>query len=187
MQREKSKYSNAQRRKYEPGTKTKNQRRIDGCFVTFCDHRKMCIRDRAKSGVSAAKLLRHMGAQIALYDRKSKENFAEHTEITELLQQGAVDFLGAEPEQAEARAEILILSPGVPVKQTFIQQAMQSGKKVISEIELGYEIAKAEFVGIGGTNGKTTTTALTGEIFKNSGRTTYVLGNICLLYTSRCV
>lgn len=142
--------------------------------------KKVLIVGMAKSGVSAAKLLRHMGAQIALYDRKSKENFAEHTEITELLQQGAVDFLGAEPEQAEAWAEVLILSPGVPVKQTFIQQAMQSGKKVISEIELGYEIAKAEFVGIGGTNGKTTTTALTGEIFKNSGRTTYVLGNIGL-------
>ena len=83
--------------------------------------KKVLIVGMAKSGVSAAKLLHHMGAQIALYDRKSKENFAEHTEITELLQQGAVDFLGAEPEQAEAWAEILILSPGVPVKQTFIQ------------------------------------------------------------------
>ena len=57
---------------------------------------------------------------------------------------------------------------------------MQNGKEVISEIELGYQTAKAEFVGIGGTNGKTTTTALTGEIFKNAGRKTYVLGNIGL-------
>ena len=142
--------------------------------------KKVLIVGMAKSGVSAAKLLYQMGAQIALYDRKSREDFAEHKEIMALLDRGAVDFLGADPDQGEEWAEILILSPGVPVKQAFIQRAMQNGKKVISEIELGYEVAKAEFVGIGGTNGKTTTTALTGEIFKNAGRTTYVLGNIGL-------
>ena len=134
----------------------------------------------AKSGIAAAKLLMNLGAQVALYDRKEKEAFEKNEAVRALLNKGAVDFLGADPEQAGAWADIFVLSPGVPVKQPFIQKAIEQKKEVISEIELGYQAAQAEFIGIGGTNGKTTTTALTGEIYKNSGRTTYVLGNIGL-------
>jgi len=128
----------------------------------------------AKSGVSAANLLLRLGAGVLLYDKRD----ASHFDLADLFARGAVDFLGKDPAQAEALADMLVLSPGVPVRQPFIRRAQAAGKPVISEIELGYQTAKADFVCIGGTNGKTTTTALTGEIFKNGGRRTFVMGNI---------
>ncbi len=130
----------------------------------------------ARSGVAAARLLQKLGADLLLYDQKSADCF----DLEALFAAGAEDFLGGDPEAAAAKADILVLSPGVPTRQPFIQDAVAAGKKVISEIELGYLYSKAEFVCIGGTNGKTTTTTLTGEIFKNGGRDTYVLGNIGL-------
>lgn len=142
--------------------------------------KKVLVVGMAKSGISAAKLLKKLGAETAIYDRRPAEDFAQNGAVIALLKTGVIDFLGKDADAAEAWAEVLVLSPGVPVKQPFLERAMQNGKEVISEIELGYETAKAEFVGIGGTNGKTTTTALTGEIFKNAGRKTYVLGNIGL-------
>mgnify|MGYP001139369374 FL=1 len=136
--------------------------------------KKVLVVGMAKSGISAAKLLKKLGAETAIYDRRPAEDFAQNGAVIALLKTGVIDFLGKDADAAEAWAEALVLSPGVPVKQPFLERAMQNGKEVISEIELGYETAKAEFVGIGGTNGKTTTTALTGEIFKNAGRKTYV-------------
>ena len=136
--------------------------------------KKVLVVGMAKSGISAAHLLLKLGAEVLLYDRKT----AEHFQLDSLFDKGARDFLGKDPMEAVKEAEILIMSPGVPVKQEFIEKAKEAGKLVLSEIELGYLTAKAEFVCISGTNGKTTTTALTGEIFKNGGRNTYVLGNI---------
>lgn len=136
--------------------------------------KKVLVVGMAKSGISAAHLLLKLGAEVLLYDRKT----AEHFQLDSLFDKGARDFLGKDPMEAVKEAEILIMSPGVPVKQEFIEKAKEAGKPVLSEIELGYLTAKAEFVCISGTNGKTTTTALTGEIFKNGGRNTYVLGNI---------
>ena len=142
--------------------------------------KKVLVVGMAKSGIYGAKLLKKLGAETAIYDRRPAEDFAQNGAVIALLKTGVIDFLGKDADAAEAWAEALVLSPGVPVKQPFLERAMQNGKEVISEVELGYEMAKAEFVGIGGTNGKTTTTALTGEIFKNAGRKTYVLGNIGL-------
>ena len=81
-------------------------------------------------------------------------------------------------ERAAEQADALVLSPGVPTNLPFITEAKTAGKQVIGEIELGYVFSKGEFVAITGTNGKTTTTALTGEIFLNAGYPTHVLGNI---------
>lgn len=141
--------------------------------------KKVLVVGMAKSGLSAGKLLMKLGAKTALYDRKTQQEL-NNSIVDQLLADGAVSFLGTDGIEAEQWADMLVLSPGVPVKLQFIQNAVQSGKKVISEIELGYATASAKFVGIGGTNGKTTTTALTGEIFKNAGEPTYVLGNIGL-------
>ena len=131
----------------------------------------------AKSGISAAKLLLKLNANVSLYDRKTKEEL-KNNDVEALLEKGAGNMLGADTMKAEEWADCMVLSPGVPYKLDFIQKAIENGKEVISEIELGYRTSKATIVGIGGTNGKTTTTALTGEIFKNAGKTTYVLGNI---------
>lgn len=134
--------------------------------------KKVLVVGMAKSGIAAAALLKTLGAQVMLYDRRGEESFPGE------LVRGVESYLGGDPMEAIEQADMLVLSPGVPVKQPFIERAQERGVPVISEIELGYETAKADFVCISGTNGKTTTTALTGEIFKNSGSRTYVLGNI---------
>ncbi|WP_419020767.1 UDP-N-acetylmuramoyl-L-alanine--D-glutamate ligase, partial [Eubacterium callanderi] len=72
----------------------------------------------------------------------------------------------------------VVTSPGVPLTIPIIAEAYRCGVPVIGEAELAYCMTKAPFVAITGTNGKTTTTTLTGEIFKNSGRKTYTVGNI---------
>jgi UDP-N-acetylmuramoylalanine--D-glutamate ligase len=132
----------------------------------------------AKSGVASARLLLQQGANVTLYDEKSPDNFPEHT-FDEFIGKAAF-ALGADPMPVAKASDMLVLSPGVPPCLRFISQAVRDGRKVIGEIELGFMYSKGEFVAITGTNGKTTTTALTGEVFKNAGFCTYVLGNIGL-------
>ena len=86
-------------------------------------------------------------------------------------------WLGSIPEDM-GEFDMLILSPGVPVDLPFIVEARACGAEVIGELELAYRIGKGKFIGITGTNGKTTTTTLVGEIFKAAGRKTHVVGNI---------
>lgn len=74
---------------------------------------------------------------------------------------------------------MVVVSPGVPLDLPFIKKVIEENKELIGEVELAYELAnKPYFVGITGTNGKTTTTSLTGEIFEKAGKETYVVGNI---------
>ncbi len=129
----------------------------------------------AASGISAAKLLLNIGAEVVLYDGKPIENF----NLGELAEKCECIF-GCDPTDRIAEMDVLVLSPGVPTRLGFIQKAYELGKDVIAEIELGYQLSPADFVCISGTNGKTTTTALTGEIFKNAKKNTFVLGNIGL-------
>lgn len=140
--------------------------------MVFKDKNVMVV-GMAKSGFSAAKLLVQEGANVLLYDRRD----SEQVDLGELAD-SCTDCLGKDPMEIMEQSDILVLSPGVPTRLDFIKKAHELKKPVISEIELGYLFSKADFVCISGTNGKTTTTALTGEIFKNAGRKTYVLGNI---------
>lgn len=135
--------------------------------------KKVLVVGMARSGVSSAKLLLQLGAEVWLYDRRKAEelNLGDWADACHSL-------LGGDPQKGVQEVDMLVLSPGVPIRQPFIEAAQQAKKPVISEIELGYLTSQAEFVCISGTNGKTTTTMLTGEIFKNAGRNTYVLGNI---------
>ncbi len=138
--------------------------------------KKVMVVGMAKSGLASARLLLEVGAQVVLYDMKTAEQFPTGT-FDDFL--GRVQMaLGADADAAAKGCDALVLSPGVPTNLPFITQARADGKSVIGEIELGFLYSQAEFVAITGTNGKTTTTALTGEIFKNAGFVTHVLGNI---------
>lgn len=130
----------------------------------------------ARSGISSARLLIEKGAVPVLYDAKHISEFPEGT--FDEFSGKAVFALGALANAAAAGADMVVLSPGVPTGLDFIKKAKEQGKPVIGEIELGYLFSAARIVAVTGTNGKTTTTALTGEIFKNAGYTAYVLGNI---------
>lgn len=148
-------------------------------------NKNVMIVGMAKSGIASARLLLEQGAGVTLYDAKALDNFPEHT-FDEFL--GKADFaFGADPMPIAKASDMLVLSPGVPTGLEFISRAAGEGKSVIGEIELGYIYSQGEFVAITGTNGKTTTTALTGEVFKNAGFHTYVLGNIGLPITAEAV
>ena len=119
----------------------------------------------AKSGIAAARLLYAMKPEIkGLFDALSGIAYEVR--------------LGDDPMDLLDGVDLLIPSPIIPFFRPFIVEAKRRGIEVISEIELGYRYSKADFVCITGTNGKTTCTTLTGEIFKAAGRRTFVLGNI---------
>ena len=138
--------------------------------------KKVMIVGMAKSGIASARLLLDHGARVVLYDAKTEDRFPDGA--LDAFKGRAEFALGADPGPVAEAADALVLSPGVPTNLDFIIKAQRDGKKVIGEIELGFLFSQAEFVAITGTNGKTTTTALTGEIFKNAGFNTFVLGNI---------
>ena len=140
-------------------------------------NKKVLVIGMAKSGVSSAVLLCRLGADVTIYDIKPKQHLPEHL-LDELEGYKYHDMLGKDPIDLIPEMDILVLSPGVPLGLPFIKKAYELNKSVIAEIELGFEVSKADFIAITGTNGKTTTTALTGEIFKSAGIPTHVLGNI---------
>lgn len=139
--------------------------------------KKALVVGMARSGAASAVLLHKLGAQVTIYDVKTLEQLPEDVRQT-LSGIKYTDMLGKDPDDIIEQMDMLVLSPGVPLGLPFIRKAYELGVSVIAEIELGYAVSKADFIAITGTNGKTTTTSLTGEIFKNAGINTFVLGNI---------
>lgn len=139
------------------------------------ERKKALVVGLAKSGLPAVKALFEQGYDVVLNDLKPAEAFEA---ILPGLEGQYVDVIfGRHPEGIASYALILV-SPGVPMDLPFIVAAKAAGVEVIGELELGYRMAKGIFVAITGTNGKTTTTALTGEIFKAASRPALVAGNI---------
>lgn len=133
----------------------------------------------AKSGIGAAKLLAANGWRVRINDMKS-----EIPGLEEALCGAKVEWhLGEDPMTLLDGADLVIPSPVIPMTKPFLAQARNRGIEIASEIEIGYRYAKADFVCITGTNGKTTCTALTGELFKAGGFPTFVLGNIGVAIT----
>ncbi len=138
---------------------------------------KFLVVGMAKSGVASAVLLCKLEANVTIYDIKTKENLPKGT-LDPLKNYTYNQLLGEDIIDKIQDFDVLVLSPGVPMGLPFIKKAIEFEKNIISEIELGFSVSKADFIAITGTNGKTTTTALTGEIFKKAGKNTFVLGNI---------
>lgn len=136
----------------------------------------------AKSGISAIKALYENGAVITITDMKSEAQLDEI--LNDIKPYYRESILGMAPSAVKA-FDIAVLSPGVPVDLPFINEMRDSGTVIIGEIELAYQLCKGIFVGITGTNGKTTTTALTGEIFSAAEQHHYVVGNIGLPAVSK--
>lgn len=130
----------------------------------------------ARSGIASAKLLAQNGYEVVINDREA------HIEGLSAALNGInyINALGQNVENLLDGADLMVLSPIIPIFAPYVKAAIARGIDVIGEIELGYRFSTrdAKFVCISGTNGKTTTTALTGEIFKAGNKPTYVLGNI---------
>lgn len=139
----------------------------------------------AKSGVGAAKLLSRTGWRVIANDRRR-----EIPGLDQALAGFVVAMrLGEAPEALLDGVELVVISPVIPMTAPFVRLAQTRGIEVISEIELGYRYAKARFVCITGTNGKTTCTALTGAMFQKGYREgrTFVLGNIGVAITEHAL
>src|SRR5215470_2733072 len=129
-----------------------------------------------RSGVASALFLKSRGARVTVSDAKSEDQLRE--EIPRLLDQGIVVETGGHGERTFQNQDMIVVSPGVPVDAQPLEQARALGQAVIGEIELAAEFLQGEVVAITGSNGKTTTTTLTGEILAASGLRTLVGGNI---------
>jgi len=131
----------------------------------------------ARTGISVVKTLCALGAHVLANDLKNRDEL--NNQLEPILSLNHVELhLGMRPDQLIDRADLIIISPSVPIDSEFVQIARARGIEVMSEIEMAYRLCKAPIVAITGTNGKTTTTALVGEIFRNAGFTTHVVGNI---------
>ena len=139
--------------------------------------KKVLLVGLAKTGVSTIKKLDKLGASIVVTDIKPKEKLEDI--LSQLNGLNNVEYiLGSHPEDI-SDIDLTIVSPGVPLDLPFIEKLKESNVKIIGEVELAYTLSNNPiFVGITGTNGKTTTTSLVGEIFKEANRDTYIVGNI---------
>ncbi len=129
-----------------------------------------------KSGIASALFLADHGARVAVSDTKSEEDL--HYEIPQLLDRGIGVEAGYHGERTFKEQELIVISPGVPSDVPQLMQARQAGIPVIGEVELAARYLKGQIVAITGSNGKTTTTSLAGEIVAASGKSTLVGGNI---------
>lgn len=138
--------------------------------------KKVLVSGIAKSGISAAGLLKKLGADVTVQDAKTEDKLGDVTD--ELRSQGFNLYLGANPDAIIEDMDILVMSPGVPTDLPFVNKAREKNIPVIGEIELAYMFCKSPVIGITGTNGKTTTTTLAGDICKAYFENTFVVGNI---------
>ncbi len=131
----------------------------------------------ARTGTAAARFLVRQGAEVFVTDRRSEVELG--AEIAALGGAAARCFLGGENTDWLDGVDLLIPSPGVAPENPLLREAARRGIRILSEIELGYQFVRAPLVAITGTNGKTTTTMLIGEMLKAAGGLNiFVGGNI---------
>src|ERR1700685_3987110 len=129
-----------------------------------------------KSGVASALFLKAHGARVTVSDTKSGDEL--RNEIPALLDNGITVETGGHGERTFRGQDLIVVSPGVPVDAPMLVQARAMGEAVIGEIELAAQFLPGPIVAITGSNGKTTTTTLTGEILTTGGLSALVGGNI---------
>ncbi len=139
----------------------------------------------ARSGISAAMLLASQGADVTIQDMKPMDALEKIHDLDELRKNGIKIYAGANPDDIIERFDYVVMSPGVPCDLPFVQKAVSSGVKVISEVELAYTLTKCPVCAITGTNGKTTTTTLTGLLLQRKYKNTAVVGNIGVAYSEK--
>ncbi|NMF10500.1 UDP-N-acetylmuramoyl-L-alanine--D-glutamate ligase [Enterococcus sp. 105332] len=134
--------------------------------ISTYENKKVLVLGLAKSGVSAAKLLHELGALVTVNDGKP---FDENPEAQELLSLGIKVITGSHPiELLDEEFSLMVKNPGIPYSHPLVTKAQEMGIPVITEVELAYEVAECPIIGITGTNGKTTTTTMTGLLL-NAG------------------
>ncbi len=147
--------------------------------------KKVLIIGTGKSGKAAVQAMAKLGAEVYVQDNKKEEDVDPQL-VVFLKEKSVKCYWGKEPEDMSI-FDILILSPGVSPELPFIKEAENSGAEIIGELEIAYRVGRGNYVAITGTNGKTTTTTLVGEIYKAAGRETHVVGNIGVAVISKAL
>jgi UDP-N-acetylmuramoylalanine--D-glutamate ligase len=138
--------------------------------------KKVLVVGLGKSGLAAALFLRRRGAQVTVSDIRSAEALAK--DIPALLDEGINVEAGGHGLLTFRRQDLIVVSPGVPLETPELMQAKSFGRPVIGELELAARFLKGKILAVTGSNGKTTTTSLLGEILEKAGFPTLVGGNI---------
>lgn len=137
--------------------------------------KKIAVIGMARTGLAVAEVMRELGAEVVLYDKKDASELSEAIQFASKI--GAEARAGTDSVDLNG-IDLLIPSPGVPKGMPVFAETEKRGIEVISEVELAYRLSKAPIIAITGTNGKTTTTVLTGQIILADGRETYIAGNV---------
>ena len=139
--------------------------------------KKVLVLGAGRSGIGSATLLAHEGATVALHDKKPVAEWSEEARsLKETLNVGLIE--GKIPSWLLDQIELVVISPGVPTGSIPARYVDRKDGLVIGEVELAYRFLKNRFIGITGSNGKTTTTTLVGELLKDTGISSVVAGNI---------
>lgn len=144
--------------------------------------KKVLVVGSGISGIGAVKALCHVGAHPILYD--ANEKLKKEEVVAKLAPGTSIQIvIGALPKEMAQTVELVVLSPGVPTDTEFVEGFRARGIRIWGEIELAYRIGRGRVIGITGTNGKTTTTSLVGEIMAAYCGDVDVVGNIGNPYT----
>lgn len=139
-------------------------------------NKKVLVLGLAKSGLNAARLLHKLGALVTVNDAK---DFHDNPDAQSLVADGIRVISGSHPvELLDENFELMVKNPGIPYTNPMVKRAEELKIPIITEPELAYEVSLAPWVGITGTNGKTTTTTLIGLLLNEGGQSAKVGGNI---------
>jgi UDP-N-acetylmuramoylalanine--D-glutamate ligase len=144
--------------------------------ITRYRGKKVLVLGFAKSGYAAAKVLHRLGANVVVNDRSS---LTQDSRAKELHALGIEIVEGGHPISLLSEDLALIVkNPGIPYTNPILEEAQKRNISIITEVELAYQLSEAPFIGITGSNGKTTTTMIIGDMMKNGHKNPIVAGNI---------
>jgi UDP-N-acetylmuramoylalanine--D-glutamate ligase len=142
--------------------------------------KRFSILGAGKSGLAVARLLKTRRAKVFLSEKSKRNKFEEAArELDEI----GIEYEFGDNTHRVLDADYVVLSPGVPIDAPIVKLAREKQIKILSEIEIAFDQCEAPIVAITGTNGKTTTTTLVGEIFKLAGWNTFIAGNIGIAFS----
>src|SRR6266508_1754970 len=139
------------------------------------DGKNILVVGLARSGAAAAEFLLSRGARVVVNDAKPE---SELKGVDSLRAKGAEVVAGSHPPELFEKSEMIVVSPGVPLALEPFRRARAAGAPIISEVELAARFLRGRLIGVTGSNGKTTTTTLAGELLAGAGLHTQVGGNI---------
>ena len=144
-------------------------------FKANLKNKNVTVLGAARSGVAVAKLLHKAGAHVFVSDAASVKKKVDESKE---LDRAGIKYEFGQHSQVALQAEIVVLSPGIPVRSEMVQSFIERDIPVLSEIEIAYWFCESPIIAVTGSNGKTTTTTLIGEMLKKKYPEVIVAGNI---------